>query len=132
MYYLATNVKLHCKAGHPGVPSYIHVYNVYLGYGWVGYFTFLFSSFLKARVLCTCIYMRGWKHYASAHVGCALCSHVQEMTFHHSCIVGASHQLCACVTCRRCYLHVYYTIIVHVFIEYIQVHSYVYICASTV
>ena len=28
------------KAGHPGVPSYYMF--VCLGYGWVGYFTFLF------------------------------------------------------------------------------------------
>ena len=30
------------KAGHPGVPSYLFVC---LGYGWVGYFTFLFLSY---------------------------------------------------------------------------------------
>ena len=41
------------KAGHPGVPSYYMF--VCLGYGWVGYFTFLF--FLISSVLCTCISM---------------------------------------------------------------------------
>ena len=58
--YMYTNPVL--KAGHPGVPSYYMF--VCLGYGWVGYFIFLFFLINPRRacaarvtvvVLCVCV-----------------------------------------------------------------------------